>query len=75
MMKQSPSCGKQRMVIMMQLVALLDRDLVDVCGGSSGGGGGEDLAPGTPNGSAGAGGVWQGNEEAVGGLGDGILFW
>lgn len=57
-----PSCGKQRQVIMKQLMGLLERDLVD-------GGGGEDLGPETPNGSGGCG-VWQGHEE-VGGLGNG----
>ncbi|KAL3511487.1 hypothetical protein ACH5RR_030888 [Cinchona calisaya] len=55
-----PNCGKQKQVIMKQLMGLLERDLLD-----SGGGGGEDLGPGAPN-ASGGGGVWQGNEERGG---------
>lgn len=69
MKKQNPRCGKQRQVIMKQLLGLLERDLVDGGGGSSGGGGGSDeLGPGTPN-ESGAG-LWPGTDEACG-LGDG----
>lgn len=65
--KQNPSCGKQKQVIMKQLVGLLETDLVDV-GGCSCGGGGDELGPETPNVSGG--GVWQEYEEAGGGLKD-----
>lgn len=51
--KQSPSCGKNKPVILKQLVELFKRDAVD----GGGGGGGEDIVPRTPNG----GGDWQGN--------------
>ncbi|KAJ8569594.1 hypothetical protein K7X08_006171 [Anisodus acutangulus] len=40
--KQSPTCGKQKQVILKQLIELFKRDLAD---------GGEDLVPKTPNGS------------------------
>ncbi|XP_027151152.1 zinc finger protein CONSTANS-LIKE 15-like isoform X2 [Coffea eugenioides] len=65
----SPSCGKQRLVIMKQLMGLLERDMAD-------GGGGEELGPGTPNASGGGCcGVWQGNEEVrgLGNGGDGVV--
>lgn len=66
-----PSCGKQKLVIMKQLMGLLEKDMVD-----GGGGDGEELGPGTPNASGGGCcGVWQRNEE-VGGLvngGDGVV--
>ncbi|KAL3500975.1 hypothetical protein ACH5RR_035424 [Cinchona calisaya] len=67
-----PSCGKQRQLIVKQLMGLLERDLVDDAGG--GGGGGEELGPRTPNVSAGCG-VWQGNEEVgrLGSGGDGVV--
>ncbi|KAK4357673.1 hypothetical protein RND71_023283 [Anisodus tanguticus] len=46
--KQNPTCGKQKQVILKQLIELFKRNLVD---------GGEDLVPMTPNGSS----DWQGN--------------
>lgn len=70
----SPSCGKQRQVILKQLMGLLETDMVDADGGGGGGGGGgegggDDLGPDTPNGSGGCG-VWPGNEDVGGGLGN-----
>ncbi|XP_031098042.1 zinc finger protein CONSTANS-LIKE 14 [Ipomoea triloba] len=51
--QQSPgSCGKNKPVILKQLVELFKREAVD-----GGGGGGEDIVPRTPNGGSG----WQGN--------------
>lgn len=66
--KQSPSCGKQKQIIMKQLLGLRQSDLVEV-GGLSSVGRGDELGPPTPNVSGC--GVWQGNEEAAGGLVDG----
>lgn len=65
-----PACGKQRHVVMKQLMGLLERDLVD-----GGGGGGEELGPGTPTAGAGGCGLWQGNEEVgeLGNVGDGVI--
>ncbi|CAH9080289.1 unnamed protein product [Cuscuta europaea] len=62
--KQSPRCGKNKMVILQQLVELFKRDRID--SGGSGGGGGEDIVPKTPNGDSG----WDGDENVAEGGGD-----
>ncbi|KAI3467785.1 hypothetical protein Pfo_024448 [Paulownia fortunei] len=46
--KKSPSCGKQKQVILKQLLELL----ADGGGGGGGGGGGEDVGPRTPSSGA-----------------------
>ncbi|CAK9144371.1 unnamed protein product [Ilex paraguariensis] len=63
--RQSLTCGKQKQVILRQLMELYKSDLVDGGGGGfgGGGGGGEDLVPGTPH-RRGCG--WQGNVEGCG---------
>ncbi|XP_019181240.1 PREDICTED: zinc finger protein CONSTANS-LIKE 14 isoform X2 [Ipomoea nil] len=52
--KQTPSCGKNKPVILKQLVELFKREALD--GGAAAGG--EDIVPRTPNGG---GSGWQGN--------------
>ncbi|VFQ60909.1 unnamed protein product [Cuscuta campestris] len=68
--KQNPSCGRNRTVILKQLVEMLKRDGVDGGsvggGGGGGGGGGEDIVPKTPNGDSG----WHENESMMEGGGD-----
>lgn len=49
--KENPTSGKQKQVILKQLIELFKRDLSEVGGGSG------DLVPKTPNGSS----DWQGN--------------
>ncbi|CAH9129655.1 unnamed protein product [Cuscuta epithymum] len=60
--RQSPRCGKNKMVILKQLVELFKRDRVD----STGSGGGGDIVPKTPNGDSG----WDGDENVAEGGGD-----
>lgn len=56
--KRIPTCGKQKQVILKQLIELYKSGLPDGCGGS--GGGQEEAVPGTPSGSESCG--WhQGN--------------
>ncbi|MCE3049755.1 hypothetical protein HAX54_045721 [Datura stramonium] len=56
--KQTPTCGKQKQVILKQLIELFKRDLAD-----GGGAGAEDLVPKTPNDSS----DWQGNVDVTDG--------